>query len=89
MSKDKTAVSSKESGAHFFRDKGHLPSAKKEGAHHTKKHELPAKSEGRHLTGKPVVHLEDVNHHSGRQHPPATKLADSKILGGKLRKADQ
>ena len=87
MSKSETAA--KPSGAHSFKDKGHLKSEKYCGAHDTKKHELPSKAEGGHeRKDKPQVHIEDVNHHSGRPHPPATKLADSKILGGKLRKSD-
>ena len=90
MSKDKTVVSSKESGAHHFRDKGHLKSDKKEGAHSQGKHEAPIKEQGAHeRKDKPQVHVESDTMHNGRQHPPATKLADSKILGGKLRKSDQ
>ena len=47
------------------------------------------KEQGAHeRKDKPQVHVEDVNHHSGRPHPPATRLSDSKILGGKLRKSD-
>jgi len=77
------------SGAHHFKDKGHLPSAKKEGAHDSAKHESPLKGEGAHTAkAKPLVHTENVNTHNGRPHPPATRLADSKVLGGKLRKAD-
>jgi len=60
MSKDKTAVGSKESGAHHFKDKVHLSPDKKEGAHHNKAkgHELPSKSEGLHDVGKPIKHGE-------------------------------
>jgi hypothetical protein len=87
MSKNENAA--KESGAHHFKDKGHLKSDKREGAHSQGKHEAPLKEQGAHeRKDKPQVHVEDVNHHSGRPYPPATKLADSKILGGKLRKAD-
>jgi hypothetical protein len=87
MSKVENAA--KESGAHHFKGKGHLPSSKKQGAHDSGKHELPSKEQGAHVRNdKPLVHIEDVNHHSGRVHPPATKLTDSKILGGKLRKSD-
>ena len=88
MSKDKTVVSSKESGAHSFKDKGHLKREKYEGAHDTGKHEAPKKEQGSFYVGKPIIHVEDATHHSGRVHPPATKLSDSKILKGKLRKED-
>jgi hypothetical protein len=90
MSKDKTVVSSKESGAHHFKDKGHLKSDKKEGAHDPGKHESPLKVEGAfERKDKPQVHAESDTMHNGRQHPSATKLADSKILGGKLRLSDE
>ena len=84
----KAVAAQKESGAHQL-PKGHDKPAHQQGPHHTGKHELPAKSEGGHeRKDKPQVHIEDVNHHSGRPHPPATRLADSKVLGGKLRKSD-
>ena len=86
----KNTVAAKESGAHLFKDKGHLKSDKKEGAHSQGKHEAPLKEQGAHeRKDKPQVHAESDTMHNGRQHPPATKLADSKILGGKLRKSDQ
>jgi hypothetical protein len=54
----------------------------------TKEH-ANRKSDGAHDVGKSIVHVEDVTHHSGREHPPATRLADSKLLKGKLRKSDE
>jgi len=85
----KSESSSKASGAHHFRDKGHLKSAHPQGPVDNGKHEKPLKEQGAHeRKDKPQVHVEDVNHHSGRPHPPATRLSDSKILGGKLRKSD-
>lgn len=89
MSKKSVAVQ-KESGAHSFNGgKNHDKPFKGSGAHHNlAKHELPKYGEGLQQTGKPIVHIEDVTHHSGRPHPPATRLADSKILKGKLRKSD-
>jgi hypothetical protein len=95
MSKSKVVSSEKPSGAHLFKDKGHEKSKHPQGAHDTKKHESPLKEQGAHeRKAKPQVHVEDVNHHSGRPHPPATVLSDSKLLGhnaygGKLRKSDE
>ncbi len=92
MSKSETAT--KESGAHAFGvgNKNHEKPDKKEGPHHNKAkgHEMPSKVEGAfERKDKPQVHAESDTMHNGRQHPAATKLADSKILGGKLRKSDQ
>jgi hypothetical protein len=85
----KSVASSKESGAHHFKDKDHLKPAHQHGPVETGKHEQPLKEQGAHAReDKPLVHVDDVNHHSGGPHPPATKLADSKVLGGKLRKSD-
>jgi hypothetical protein len=86
----KAEKSSKESGAHVFAGgKNHDKPAKYCGAHDSGKHEQPLKSDGAHANAKkPLVQVEDVNTHNGRPHPSASRLADSKLLGGKLRKAD-
>ena len=76
----KSVEVSKTSGAFHFKDKGHEKSKHPQGAHDQGKHEKPAKAEGLHQTGKPIVHVESDTQHSGRLHPPATKLADSKVL---------
>ena len=81
MSKSETAA--KESGAHGFKDKGHLKREKYEGAHSSGKHELPLKEQGMHDRGKPVAPKEGSGWHSQRPHPPVTVLSDSKILKGK------
>ena len=90
----KVEKSSKESGAHAFKDKGHLKSDKKEGAHHNKAkgHELPSKSEGLHDVGKPITHSEQVGvTHDGRLLPKETILKDSKIItsAGRLAKRNE
>ena len=46
----KSVESSRESGAHHFKDKGHLKSEKYCGAHDQGKHGKPAKVEGLHQT---------------------------------------
>ena len=85
----KSVSAQKESGAHQL-PKGHDKPAHPQGAHSQAKHEAPIKEQGAHeRKDKPQVHVESDTMHNGRQHPPATKLADSKILGGKLRKSDQ
>ena len=92
MSKtSKTAVTvPRESGPY---DSGRTKNQKPEkvgGPYHSSKHERPAKSAGAHeAKNKPLVHAEDDKHHSGRPHPPADHLADSKLLDGKLRKSDE
>ena len=87
---NKSVNSEKPSGAHSFNGgKNHDEAAKYCGAHDQGKHEPALKESGAHANAKkPLVHVEDVNHHSGRPHPPATRLSDSKILGGKLTKSD-
>jgi hypothetical protein len=90
MSKENVS-SEKPSGVHSFNGgKNHEKPAHPQGAHDRGKHEKPLLESGGHVNAKkPIAHIEDTTHHSGRPHPPATKLADSKILGGKLRKSDQ
>ena len=96
MSKKSVNAVSKESGAYAFgkNNKNHDKPAHAHGPVETGKHEKPLKEQGSHIAkNKPLVHVEDVNTHSGRPHPPATKLADSKALvvnayPGKLRKSD-
>jgi hypothetical protein len=86
----KNTVAEKSSGAHSL-NKGHEKPSKGSGAHHNtaKGHEVPSNDQGAHAAkAKPLVHAESDTQHNGRQHPPATKLADNKILGGKLRKAE-
>ena len=87
---NKSVEVSKTSGAHAFAGgKDHEKPAHSHGPVDTGKHEQPLKSDGAHVRkDKPLVHVEDVNHHNGRLHPPASKLADSKVLGGKLRKSN-
>jgi hypothetical protein len=93
MSKDKTVVAAKEGGAHYFKDKGHLKSDKKEGAHDPGKHEAPLKIEGAHARkDKPLVHSEEVGvTHNGRPLPEETILKDSKIItsAGRLAKRNE
>jgi hypothetical protein len=94
MSKDKTVVSSKESGAYSFKDKGHLKPEKSQGPHHNKAkgHELPAHAEGMRDAGKSVVHSEEVGKtHSGRALPEETILKDSKVItsAGRLAKRNE
>jgi hypothetical protein len=85
----KNTVAEKSSGAHSL-NKGHEKPSKGSGAHHSSKHELPAKEQGAHVAkAKVLVHVEDVNTHNGRPHPPAVVLLGSKLLGGRLRKSDQ
>jgi hypothetical protein len=96
VSKAKEVNVPRESGATQL-PKGHEKPCYSEGPQHNKAkgHELPAKTEGGHeRKDKSQVHVEDTTHHSGRQHPPATVLSDSKLLGqnaygGKLRKSDE
>ena len=89
MSKSENAVP-RESGSSSL-GKNHDKPQKAEGAHHSSKHEAPSKVEGAHTNAKkPLVHAESDTQHNGRNHPAATKLADSKALvhnayGGKLR----
>ena len=86
----KSENSSKESGAHGFKDKGHLKSEKYCGAHDTGKHEKPLKEQGVHSSGKPIEPREvDGQYHSGRKLPKATRLSDSKILKGHVEKRDE
>ena len=86
----KSVASSKESGAHHFKDKGHLKAEKYCGAHDTGKHEKPAKTEGLHDVGKPIEPKEvDGQYHSGRMLPKVTRLSDSKILKGHVEKRDE
>jgi hypothetical protein len=93
MSKDKVTVAAKEQGAHFFKDKGHLKPEKKEGPHHTKKHELPMYEQGARANAKkPLVHSEQVGvTHNGRPLPEETILKDSKIItsAGRLAKRNE
>ena len=85
----KSVNAAKESGAHGFKDKGHLKSDKKEGAHSSGKHEQPLKEQGVHSSGKTIEPREvDGQYHSGRKLPKATRLSDSKIIKG-LEKRDE
>jgi len=88
---NKSVSAQKESGAHHFKDKGHLKAEKYCGAHDTGKHEPPAKGQGVHANAsKPITHSEvDGQFHSGRKLPKATKLSDSKILKGHVEKRDE
>lgn len=85
---NKTAVAApREDGPHET-GKNQKPE-KQGGPYHSSKHERPAKSAGAHeAKNKPLTHAENETHHSGRPHPAATTLADSKVLGGKLRLSD-
>ena len=90
MSK-KTAVSTpRESGPY---DSGRTKNQKPElrgGPNETGKREKPNRESGAYVRkDKPLTHAENANTHSGRPHPPADRLADSKLLGGKLRKANE
>jgi hypothetical protein len=86
----KNTVAAKESGAHSFKDKGHLKRNKYEGAHDTKKHGQPLKEQGAHDAGKPIVPVEvDGAFHSGRKLPTTTRLSDSTILKGHVEKRDE
>ncbi len=90
MSK-KTAVSTpRESGPY---DSGRTKNQKPElrgGPNETGKREKPNRESGAYVRkDKPLTHAENANTHSGRPHPPADRLAGSKLLGGgKLRLSD-
>jgi len=87
---NKSVSAQKESGAHHFKDKGHLKAEKYCGAHDTGKHEKPAKAEGLHDVGKPIEPKEvDGKFHSGRKLPKATKLSDARYIKGELEKRDE
>ncbi len=90
MSKtSKTAVAAPREDGPYETGKNQKPE-KVGGPYHSSKHERPAKSAGSHeAKNKPLVHIQDETHHSGRPHPPADRLADSKLLKGKLRKSDE
>jgi hypothetical protein len=51
--------------------------------------ESAKKESGTYSSGKPTTPAEDESHHCGRPLPPATKLTDAKLLGGKLAKRDE
>jgi len=85
----KSVSAQKESGAHHFKDKGHLKSAHPQGPVDNGKHEKPLKEQGVHSSGKPIEPKEvDGQYHSGRKLPKATRLSDSKILKGHVEKRD-